>query len=1051
MKKAIQYFVKHHIVADALLLLIAILGIYATINVQRNLFPRIESRNIAIQTTYIGASPTEVEKGITLKIEKELQGLEGIKKINSTSRENLSSVDVEIFRSYNADDVLADVKNTIDRINTFPANAEKPIIFKKERTDVAAEIMIAGKTDLKTLKFFAEQAEQELLALDNISLVELSGYPEEEIEIALREEALEAYQLTFDDVASQVQNSNIELTGGDVDMGNTKIILRVENKRYYAEELENIIIRTNANGTAIRLKEVAEIRNQWEDVPMREYYNDLPAVRIKVQSRLTEDIITTAGAAKKYIKAFNAVNTPADSQLEPVVQAYLLKDGSVRIQQRMDLLTKNGLTGFLLVLLLLGLFLKPRLAFWVALSIPISIAGTFIIMPFTSFNINMLSLFGLILVIGILVDDGVVIAENIFQKYEKGMPADQAAIEGVTEVLPSVISAILTTCWFFSLFFLIEGQLGDFMSNVAFVVIGTLLFSLVEGFFILPAHIAHSKDLKHGTEKNILERSSTAFFDFMKNKIYSPILSFCLNNKTIAVATCIVILVLSINVVRGGYVKVTFFPNVDGDEVLVTLKLPAGMEESITNRILQDIEKTTWEVNESLKAQREDGADVVLSIARTLSANSNEGSLFISLLDGETRDLLSTEFANILRKTVGEVPEAETLTFGKRPIFGAPVQVGFVGNDIDQLRQAKDELQAILKKDDRLKDIDDNDQAGGLEFHLTLKEKANLLGIDLATIMRQVRRGYFGYEIQRLQRGKDEVKVWLRYSATQRTSFEALLDLKIRVGKNSYTLKELVTLTLKRMPLEIIHTNNQTKIDVSANLAKVTDSATEIMGEIRTMVVPKIVEKYRGVNVIYEGQSERASDTAASLQRWLPVILLLVFFTVTLTFRSFFQAAIVILLIPFAFIGVVVGHWFHGIAISLFSMFGILAVAGVVINDSLVLVSTMNRYLKEGMPFQQAVYEASISRFRPIMLTTVTTVAGLLPLVFEQSLQAQFLIPMAVALAYGLMAATLTMLLLLPPLLIAVNGIRRGWYWIWEGDMATPEQVEPAVKEKHVA
>lgn len=1049
MKKAIQYFIKYHIVADVLLLLTAILGVYAAFNVQRSLFPRIESRNITVQTTYIGASPSEVEKGITLKVEEELQGLEGIKKINSTSKENLSLVNVEIFSNYDADDVLTDIKNAIDRINTFPDDAEKPIIFKVERTDVAAEIMIAGKTDLKTLKQFAEQAEQDLLARDNVSLVDLSGYPAEEIEIAIREEALDAYQLTFDDVARQVQNSNIELTGGDVDMGDTKIVLRAENKRYYAEQLENIIISTSSAGTPILLKDVADIRNQWEDVPMREFYNDLPAVRIKVQSRLTEDIITTAGEAKEFIKEFNAANTPADSTLAPVVQAYLLKDGSVRIQQRMDLLTKNGLTGFLLVLLLLGLFLKPRLAFWVALSIPISIAGMFIIMPFTSFNINMLSLFGLILVIGILVDDGVVIAENIFQKYEKGMPPAQAAIEGVMEVLPSVISAVLTTCWFFSLFFLIEGQLGDFMSNVAFVVIGTLLFSLIEGFFILPAHIAHSKDLQQSTKKNILERSSTAFFDFMRSKVYGPVLKFCLNNKTITVATCIVVLILSVNVVIGGYVKVTFFPNVDGDDVVVTLKLPAGTEESITNSLLQEIERTTWEVNKKLKAEREDGADVVLSVARTLSTSSSEGNLFISLLDGETRNLLSTEFSNILRKAHGDVPEAETLTFGKPSIFGAPVQVGFVGTDIDQLRQAKNELQAILKKDDRLKDIDDNDQSGGLEFHLTLKEKADLLGIDLATVIRQVRRGYFGYEIQRLQRGKDEVKVWLRYSETKRASFEELLELKIRVGQNTYPLKELVNLTPKRMPLEIIHTNNQTKIDVSADLAKVTESATEIMGEIRTTVVPKILEKYRGVSVIYEGQSESAADTAASLQRWLPVILLLVFFTVTLTFRSFVQAGVVILLIPFAFIGVVVGHWFHGVAISLLSMFGILAVAGVVINDSLVLVSTMNRYLKEGMPFKEAVYEASISRFRPIMLTTVTTVAGLLPLVFEQSLQAQFLIPMAVALAYGLMAATLTMLLLLPPLLVAVNGMRRGWYWIWEGDRATAEQVEPAIKEEH--
>lgn len=430
MKNAIQYFIRYHIVADVLLLLIAILGILSAMNVQRSLFPRIESRNIAIETVYIGASPTEVEKGITLKVEEEIEGIEGIKKVNSTSVENLSNINVEILSSYDVETVLKDVKNAIDRINNFPDDAEKPVIYKIERTDAAAEIMLAGNTDLKTLKAFAERAEKDLLAKDAISKVELTGYPDEEIEIAIREDALDAYQLTFNDVARQVQNSNIELTGGDVKMGNKKVTLRAENKRYYAEQLENILIRAGPNGTPIYLKDVADITNQWADVPTREFYNGLPATRIKVLSRLTEDIIITSDAAKAYIEEFNASLQPSDSTQRAVVKAYLLKDGSVRIKQRTEMLLENGLLGFVLVLLLLGLFLKPRLAFWVALSIPISIAGMFIIMPMTIVNINMLSLFGLILVIGILVDDGVVIAENIFQNTKRAYRPTKPLLKG---------------------------------------------------------------------------------------------------------------------------------------------------------------------------------------------------------------------------------------------------------------------------------------------------------------------------------------------------------------------------------------------------------------------------------------------------------------------------------------------------------------------------------------------------------------------------------------------------------------------------------------------
>ncbi|BDS12534.1 efflux RND transporter permease subunit [Aureispira anguillae] len=1040
MKKAIQYFIKYHISADVLLLLIGILGVLSAINIQRSQFPRVESREIVIETTYIGASPSEVEKGITIKIEEEIDGLEGIKKVSSTSVENLSTVNIEIFSSYKIENVLGDVKNAIDRVNTFPDDAETPVIYKRERTDPAADIMISGDVDLNTLKEFAKKAEQQLLAKKNISKVVVSGYPNEEIEIAIREKALDAYQLTFADIARVVQGSNVELTGGNIEMGNTKITIRAENKVYYAEQLENIIVQTSSNGTNILLKDVADIKNQWADVPQREFYNGKPAAKLQIMSRLSEDIITTAGEAKAFIAEFNAENT--------IVEAFLLRDGSIGIQQRTDLLVKNGLVGFLLVLLLLGLFLKPRIAFWVALSIPISIAGMFIIMPFSTVNINMLSLFGLILVIGILVDDGVVIAENIFQKYEKGIPARQAAIEGVMEVLPSVISAVITTCWFFMLFFLIEGQMGDFMSNIAFVVITTLLFSLIEGFFILPAHIAHSKDLQQGGKKNIMERTSTAFFDFLKNNIYGPILRFCLNNKTIALSTGIVTLVLCVNLVKGGIVKVTFFPSVDQDNVVVALKLPAGTTDNVTKATLSRIEKAAWELNETLSEQRTDGQKIVQSIARSIAVSPNEGQLFISLLDGETRNMLSSDFGNMLRDKVGKVYEAESLTYGQKSIFGAAVQVGFVGEDMNELRKAKDAFKAILETDKRLKNVQDNDQKGGLEFHINLLPKAKSLGIDLATIIRQIRQGYFGYEIQRLQRGTDEVKVWLRYTDQERASFSDLLNMKIRVGQNTYPLKELIDLEQKRVALKIAHVNNQAKMEVSASLNDPNASATEIFNHAKDVIIPELLAQYPSVHVIYEGQSERAGDTTASMKRWLPIILLLVFFTVVLTFRSFLQAAIVLLLIPFAFIGVVSGHWLHGLPISMLSLFGILAVAGVVINDSLVLVSTMNRLLKDGMDFKDAVYQASISRFRPILLTSVTTVAGLLPIVLETSLQAQFVIPMAVSLAYGLLSATFIMLLMLPPLLMVVNNIRLGWHWLWEGEKLQPREVEPSVLEE---
>lgn len=1038
MKNAIKYFIKYHISADVLLIMIAIAGIISGINISRSAFPRTESRNIILETTFVGASPSEVEKGVTLKIEEKLDGIKGVKKINSSSFENFSYIDIELLSNADLKEALADVKNAVDRINTFPDKVEKPVIFKRESNDMAAQIMLSGPVNLKTLKGFAKKAEKQLLSTEEISKVEISGFPAEEIEISLREEALDAYKLTFSDIARALQKSNIETTAGEVEVNSTKIKIRANNKKYYASQLENTIVQTNPTGTNILLKDVATLKNQWKDEPTRDYFNGNPAVKVKVFTRLSEDIIDCSEASKAFIKDFNKKNK--------AVQADLLVDGSVGVRQRTDLLVENGLLGMLLVLLILGLFLKPRIAFWVALSIPISICGMFILAPFFGVNINMLSLFGLILVIGILVDDGVVIAENIYQKYEAGLSARKAAIEGVVEVIPSIISAVITTCLFFSLFFFIEGTMGDFMSNVAFVVISTLLFSLIEGFFILPAHIRHSKDLKQ-REPNVFQRSTTAVFDFLKDRIFAPVLAFCLDNKMITSAVAVVLMVLSINIVKGGFVETTFFPQINRDDLVVNLTLSPGSDPAKTKAILQKIEKAAWEVNKTLNAERTDSNSIIECIASSVEVSGHKGSLTIKLLDGETRNMESGLISNQIRDKAGNFYEAEELTYGTASIFGAAVQLGFVGDNTTELRAAKNELKQILLENPQLKNVADSELKSGDEFNLSLLPKAKSLGLTLGDIMSQVRQGYFGYQVQSLQRGDDEVKVWLRYENKSRQSFEALQNSKIRLEGKRYTIRELVTFDTKPGVLQINHVNGRTKFQLSASLNDPNASTTKIFNEVKNEIVPTILAKYPSVDVIYEGQSERAAEATGSIQTFLPLILLLVFFTVALTFRSFKQAILVIILIPFSFIGVVAGHWLHGVPISILSIFGILAVAGVVINDSLVLVSTMNRYLKDGMPFRKALYEASLSRFRPIVLTSVTTVAGLMPLVLEKSMQAQFLIPMAISLSYGLMISTFVMLLLLPTWLVLNNHLTRITHWVWTGEELAAEAAEPSIRE----
>ncbi|MCP4442376.1 MAG: efflux RND transporter permease subunit [Aureispira sp.] len=1041
MRQAIQYFIKYHISADVLLGLLGLIGAISMINASRSQFPIIESRQIVIETAYIGASPKEVEKGVTLKIENELEGIEGIKKIASNSMENISVVNVILRSSASIDKVLPDVKNAVDRINSFPKDAETSVIYKKERLDKAVEFMIAGDVGLPSLKAFAEQLEQDLLSTDAISVVVLKGYPDQEIEIALREDALNTYGLTFDDVSRAVAVANLDLTAGTLEMDNTKITLRAQNKEYYAENLADVIVATSPTGTHIYLKDVADLNDQWAEDSERAYYNGKPGVFFTVHTRTSEDLFLATETAKELMQKFNEENESKG------VKASLLTDGSFLVRQRIDVLAKNGVMGVLLVLLILGLFLKPRIAFWVALSIPISMGGMFIIAPYFGVNINMLSLFGMILVIGILVDDGVVIAENIYQKHEEGQPPLQAAINGVMEVMPSVISAVLTTCWFFVLFFFVEGQMGDFMSNVAFVVIATLLFSLVEGFFILPAHIAHTKDLRKKGQPNIVERTTTAIFDFLKYRTYQPVLNFTMNNKMLTTAICVVMLFFSINFVKGGYVTATFFPYIDVDEVVVTLNLPAGTTEDKTNEILTRIEAATWEVNEEFKSEREDGKDVIKAVYKSINSQSNDGSLFIVLLDAEDRGMPSFRISNAINDKVGLVPEAENLTYARQSFFGADIQIGFVGTNMSNLRKAKDELKAVLEANPALKDVSDNDKKGGKEIHITLTEKAKALGLNLQMVIAQVRQGYFGQEVQRLQRGDDEVKVWVRYNEAERKSIANLENMNIRMAGRTFPLKELANLEVTEGILNIAHVNGKTKLEVLAAQRDPNASLSDIFNDLKEVKVPKILSKYKDVDVVYEGQTENASETTASIQRTMPIILLLVFATVVLTFRSFKQAIIVFLLIPFAFIGVVFGHWLHASTISMLSVFGIIAVAGVVVNDSLVLVSTMNRLLKEGHDFKTAVTQASLSRFRPIVLTSITTIAGLMPLILETSMQAQFLIPMALSLSYGLAAATGVMLILLPAWLVAINGASRWAWWLWEGETISEEDAEPAIQE----
>ena len=1040
MKSVVQAFIKYPIVGNAILLTIFLFGFFGFKSLKTTFFPNIPSKIISIQAGYPGAAPAEIEEAIVLKIEDNLKGVTGIDRVTSVSNENSCQITVEVLTGYNVDVVLQDVKNAVNKVSSFPVGMERMTIYKQEMRNFAIDFVIHGDVDLRTLKTYARRAERDLLAYDGISKIILSGFPEEEIEIAFRENDLRAFGLTFAEVSNAVRKANVKMTGGKIKGEKEELLIRANVKGYYAQELENHVIKSSPNGTIVRVKDVADIYDQWSENPNRSYYNGKPAVRVTLQNLNEEDLFKMTKIVKTYINDFNETNTE--------VQADVVRDGSEIIKDRIVILSENGLLGLFLVLVLLSLTLNPRMAFWVALAIPVSFAGMFMFGPIYGLTINVMSLMAMILVLGILVDDGIVIGENIYQHHERGASPIKAAVEGTLEVLPSVVASILTTCVIFASFFFLEGGLGDRAKDIAFVVIASLLVSLVEGMFILPAHIAHSRALKVDiSQKSKFEKWTEKIFVKIREFAYAPLLKFSIKAPYLSIAVPIALFFITMGAMKGSIIKSTFFPIIEGRSVNMSLSMPAGTPDTITDSVLVGIEKKVKIVNDRYKEQY--GDDLIIALARNIGPGTHNGSISATLQNSEKRAWSAMETQNEFRKEIGPIREAESFSVGGRGSWGKPISVALSSNNLEQLRNAKEQVKTELSELPKLKDVIDDDPPGLREVNITLKEKAFALGLTTADVMSQVRGGFFGGEAQRILRGIDEVKIWVRYRRDDRATLDQLQEMRIRLANGSeFPLAEVADFSIHRGVMSINHINAQRVVQVEADIADPKDSVPDILGDIEDQILPGILAQFPDVKYHFEGQSRENAKTAAAMKRVLPVTIILMLFIVIITFRSFSQAFIVFLLIPFSLVGVAWGHFFQGYIISMLSLFGTIALAGIVVNDSLVFVNAMNRLLKKGIEFDKAVYEAGISRFRPVLLTSLTTIAGLGPLIFEKSRQAQFLSPMAISVAYGLLFGTVLTLLMLPSLLVVANRIKVYGQWLVKGTKPTPTEVEPAVREE---
>ena len=1047
MRSLIQSFVKYNLLGDLLVFALLSAGWVGMGRMESNFFPVVESKAIQIQVVYPGASPAEIEEGIVAKIEENLQGIAGLDQVKSVCSENAGSITVSVLDASETDEILQDVKNAVDRIASFPVGMEPPTVFKQEALGVAITFALTGVNDLKALKTEGRRIEQDLRALDGLSQVSLSGFPGEEIEVALRADQLTALNLTMAEVGAAIRAANIETTGGRLKTEREELVLRGRFRGYDADALKAIPLRTNGDGGLVRLSDVAEVTDRWADNdPSRNWFNGAPAVVVTVSNLTTESILEVTALVRAYIEGYNAQAAEVGTGLKIDV----IRDSSVVLNQRIELLVNNGVVGFLLVIILLALFLNIRLAFWVALAIPVSFAGMFIFAGMAGVTINVISLFGMIVVIGILVDDGIVIAENIYRHYEMGKSRLEATIEGTMEVLPAVFAAIVTTMIAFASFFFIEGQLGDFFGDMATVIMLTLLFSLVEGALILPAHVGHSKALRRDFKPNAVERGMRRIMGFLRDRLYGPVLRFSLDQPWVAFSTIVALFLITVpGMIGGGIVKTTFFPFIEGDNLTINLSMTSGTREGITEAELNRIESAVWEVNDRLSSARGDSLQMVLAVDKRIGPNAHTGRLNVQLLDGEQRNMRSMDISAMIREKVGTVYGSENLSFAAFSPFGRPVSVSLLGNDLADLNAATEELKAAMLEREDLKDVTDNNQSGLKELEIQPKPKAFQLGLTRAALLTQVREGFFGSEVQRLQRGRDEVRVWVRLDERDRGSVSDLQRYRIRTPNGGLVpLEELADVALVNGITSINRLYGAREVQVSADLSGPEVSASDANADIKANVVPAIVARYPSIRASYEGQNREQAKSQSSIAAVMPLIFALMLFVVILAFRSPLQALAVFALIPFGMVGISLGHWMLGAQISLFSILGLIALIGILVNDALVFVAAFNNNLKDGQDVRTAIWEAGMSRFRPILLTSVTTVAGLTPLMLNKSFQAQFLIPMAISVAFGLLFVTVIILILLPVFLLWINPLHRSWVWVKRGDWLSREAAEPAVREE---
>ncbi len=1038
MKSAIRWMARNHVAANILMIVLIVGGLLKGFSIKQEVFPEVDLDMVQVTVAYPGAGPEEVEEGILRKIEENLSGVDGIEEIRSTATEGAGVVTAEVASGEDPDLVLQDIKAEVDRIVTFPEDAEKPVIAKLVNRSEVISVVVYGNVSDRALREQAEEIREELLAVPGITQVDLSGVRPYEISIEIPEENLRRYALTLEEVAGRVRSASLDLPGGTIKTAGGEILLRTKERRYVGPEYADITVVTNPDGTRVKLSDIADIRDAFQETDVFARFDGVPAAMVKVFRVGDQKPIEISRLVKDYVKK-------KQSRIPGSLHIAVWFDTSEIYQSRINLLLKNACLGLSLVFLVLGLFLEIRLSLWVMLGIPTSFFGAMLFLPTMDVSINMISLFAFILALGILVDDAIVVGENIFEQRQRGKPYLEAATEGTIEVGIPVIYAVLTTVAAFLPLVFVTGVMGKFIRVIPLVVIALLLVSLVESLFVLPAHLSGGRPANRtrGRFLGATERVRLGFgkrLDRFVAGTYRPFLERCLRYRYTTVAAGLALILLSLGIVRGGILKFTFMPEVEGDLVIASVKMPPGTPATQTAEVARFVVEEGKKVVAGFDRDRDGGTSIMRNIfslvGNTLvragpgggqtDSGSNVAEIAMLLAESKDRGVPAADVAAGWREAVGELPGVDSLTFTSSLFeVGSDIDIRAAHADFDVLERVAGSIKKSLAAYPGVRNIEDSLSLGKRELKIRLRPEARTLGVTEEGLGRQIRSAFYGAEALRLQRGRNEVKVMVRYPEEDRRKLWNLEAMRIRTpDEGEVPLARAATVSEGWGFSAIQRTDRKRVVNVSASVDASVATAREILQDLEANLFPKLAAEYPGLGFDLVGEEKERKQSMDSMRHGFLMALIGIFALLAIPFRSYSQPLLIMAAIPFGMIGAVLGHLIMGFSLSILSIFGIVALAGVVVNDSLLLIDTVNVKRREGMHLLPSLLDGGTRRFRPILLTSLTTFFGLTPMILETSVQAQFLIPMAISLGFGILFATGITLILIPCLYMILEDAR---------------------------